>query len=84
MWESFRPETLNGTVSIVEPGKKSIFVTTSGGVSYKFVATAKTKIQINGTPSSMDELAEQSDKEATVTFVARPKGDVAQRIAVSS
>ena len=35
-WNSYRPETLSGTISMVEPGTKAVFVTGSDEVSYKF------------------------------------------------
>lgn len=83
MWNSFKPETLKGTISIVEPGKKSLFVSASNGVSFHFLVTGRTKIHINGTRSTIADLAQLAQKQATVTFVARPRGDVAQSITVS-
>ena len=82
-WNSFRPETLSGTITMVEPGTKAVFVMGSGEVSYKFLVTRKTKIEIAGTRASIDELANQTRKEISVTFVARPNGNVAQSISVS-
>ncbi len=84
MWDLFRPETVTGTMSIIEPGKRSLFVSTSSGVSFHFVVTGRTRIRINGTPSTIAELAQQVQKQATVSFVARPSGDIAQSITVSS
>jgi hypothetical protein len=81
-WNSYRPETLNGTITMVEPDTMSVFVTGSGEVSYKFVVTNKTKIEIDGTSSSIDELAAQTRKPATITFVARPSGNFAQSISI--
>lgn len=83
-WDSFKPETLSGTISIIEPGKKSIFVTSSGGVSFHFLVTKRTKIQIGGTSSTIAQLADQAHEQATVTFTARARGDVASSISVSS
>lgn len=71
-------------MSIIEPGKRSLFVSTSSGVSFHFVVTGRTRIRINGTPSTIAELAQQVQKQATVSFVARPSGDIAQSITVSS
>lgn len=82
-WNNFRPETLNGTIAMVDPGAKAVFVMGSGEVSYKFLVTPKTKIQINGTSSSFDNLAGQTNKEVTITFVARPNGNMAQNINIS-
>ena len=82
-WNSFRPETLSGTITMVEPGTKAVFVMGSGEVSYKFLVTGKTKIAIAGTKASIDELANQAQKQVTITFVARPHGNMAQSISVS-
>lgn len=83
MWNNFKPATLNGTISMVDPSEKSVFVTGSDGVSYKFLVTPKTKIEIDGTKSSLNELADQTQKQITVTFVARPNGNFASSITVS-
>lgn len=83
LWNSYRPETLNGTVSLIDASEKSVFVTGSEGVSYKFLVTPKTKIEINGMTSSFDDLVDQTHKQITVTFVARRNGNFAQRISVS-
>jgi hypothetical protein len=82
-WNYYRPETLNGTISMVEPGTKSVFVTGSDEVSYKFLVTNKTKIEIGGTTSSIEDLAGQTQKQVTITFVARRNGNFAQSISVS-
>ena len=83
MWDSFKPETLNGTISIIVPGKKEMFLSADGG-SYEFRMTPRTKIRINGTSSTIAQLADQANKQATVSFVAWPKGDIASSIKVSS
>ena len=82
-WNSYRPETLSGTISMVEPGTKSVFVMGSGEVSYRFQVTAKTKIEIDGTKASIEDLAGQTEKQVRVTFVARRNGNMAQSISVS-
>ena len=82
-WNSFRPETLGGTITMVEPAEKAVFVMGSGEVSYKFLVTGKTNIEVNGTKASIDELANQTRKEISVTFVARARGNMAQSISVS-
>ena len=67
---------------MVEPGGKTLFVMSSGKVSYKFVVTHRTKIQIDGAKASIDELGNQARKQVTVTFVARPSGNVAQSLSI--
>jgi hypothetical protein len=82
-WNSYRAETLNGTISAVEPGTRSVFVMGPDEVSYKFLVTSKTKIEISGTTSSIEDLAGQTHKPIMVTFVARRTGNFAQSISVS-
>lgn len=84
MWNSFKPETLTGTISMIEPGQKEIFLSGSNGASFEFKLTPRTKIQIGGERSTIAQLAERAQNKATVTFVARPKGDIAHSITVSS
>lgn len=81
-WNNFRPETLSSTISMVKPGTTALFVTGSGEVPYKFFVTNKTKIDVGGTASSLDGLASQTQKQATIAFVARPKGNFAQVISI--
>lgn len=82
-WNAYRAETMSGTISMVEPGTKSVFVKGSGDVSYKFLVTEKTKIEIEGSKASIEELGNQSNKQVTITFVARRNGNIAQSISVS-
>ena len=63
--------------------QKMVVVTADGGVPYDFTVTGKTRIEIGGTRSTFNDLAAQVQKQVTVTFIARPHGDVAQSIAVS-
>ncbi len=82
-WGSYKAETLEGTLSMVVAEQKLVVVTSSEGVPYDFVVTKKTKIDIGGTPSSFDELSGQTHRQATVTFLPRRNGNMAQSISVS-
>ena len=84
MWDSFKPETLMGKISIIEPGKKAVFLSAANGVSYQFLVTPKTRIQVAGAKTTIAQLADQANEHATVVFVARPQGDFAHSITVSS
>lgn len=63
--------------------KKLVVVTTPGGVPFDITVTGRTRIEIGGARSTFNDLAAQVQKQATVTFIARPNGDVAQSITVS-
>lgn len=82
-WNSYQPETITGRISMIVVDQKMVVVEASGGVPYDITITKKTKIEINGTASTFSDLMGQTQKQATVTFVARPKGDFAQSISVS-
>lgn len=82
-WKTVKPETIQGTISMIVVDQNLVVVTANGGVPYDFTVTPKTKIQVGGTPSSFDGLADQVEKEASVTFIARPNGDFAQSITIS-
>jgi hypothetical protein len=83
-WNSFKPETLSGTLSLVGSKKKEIFLTSSDGTSYDFLVSGKTKIEIGGAPGSFEKLAGKTGSEATITFVPRPEGNFASRISVNA
>ena len=82
-WSSYKPETIEGTISMIVSEQKMVVVTSSEGVPYNFVVTNKTKIEIGGMTSSFADLSGQTQKHATVTFVPRRNGNMAQSISVS-
>lgn len=81
-WNSYQSETITGTISMIVVDQKMVVVESSG-IPYDITITKKTKIDINGTTSTFSDLVGQTQKQVTVTFVARPKGDFAQSISVS-
>ena len=83
-WNSFKPETLSGTISIVGSKNKDIFVTSSDGIPYHFVVNKQTKIEIGGASASFEKLADKTGSQVAITFVARPQGNFAKSITVSS
>ena len=81
-WNSFQPETLSGNLSMINVDQ-NLVVLTSGGVPYNFKVTKATKIQVGGSKATFDDLVSQTQKEASVTFVARPTGNDAKSITVT-
>ncbi len=82
-WSSYKAETIEGTLSMVVAEQKLVVITSSNDVPYDFLVTKKTKIDIGGTPSSFDNLSGQINRQATVTFLPRRNGNMAQSISVS-
>lgn len=81
-WSSYNPETIEGTISMIIVDQK-VMVVEASGVPYDITITGKTKIEINGTPSTFNDLVGQTQKQATVTFLPRPDGDIAQSVSIS-
>jgi hypothetical protein len=81
-WNSFRPETLSGTISMID-ADQNLVVLTSDNVPYNFKVTKATKIEIGGSKATFNELVNQTQKEASVTFVARRDGNFARSISIS-
>lgn len=81
-WNYFRPETLSGTVTMVD-AQQHLIVLTSGGIPYNFKVTKATHIKVAGNKATFRKLSNQDQKEASVTFVARANGDFARNITVT-
>lgn len=79
-----KPETISGTISMVDATKKIVVLTDSNGVPFDFIVTPRTHIQVNGSKASLSELADQTNKQASVNFIDRMKaGQFARTIDVS-
>jgi len=78
-----KAETISGTISMVLVEKKLVVLTGSGGVPYNFKVTAGTRIKVAGKKVKFAELAEQTNKPATIKFLPLRSGNAAQSIEVS-
>lgn len=78
-----KAETISGTISMVVAEKKLVVLKGSGGVSYNFKVTGGTRIKVAGKKAKFAELAEQTNKSATVKFLPLRSGNAAQSIEVS-
>ncbi len=81
-WDSFKPETLHGTILLIDAPQKRVFIT-SRSIPYEVKVTKATKIEIAGSKSNFSSLKGQTKKEASVTFIARAGGNYAQNITVT-
>jgi hypothetical protein len=78
------PETLSGTISMVDADKKIVVVTGSDGVPYDFMVSKATKIMVGGNKAMLNDLSGQTSKQASVTFMAeKRKGNIAKSIEVT-
>jgi hypothetical protein len=78
-----KPETINGTVLMVDTDKKLLVLTGSGGVLYDFKLTNATRIKIGGQKAKLDDLSSQANKQASVAFVPLRTGNMARSVEVS-
>jgi len=77
-------ETLSGTLSVVDADKKLVVVNGSNGVPYNFMVTGGTKITVGGSKAKLADLSGDTNKQATVMFVAQKKrGNMAKSIEVT-
>ena len=82
-YDTSKPETLSGTVSLVKADDKIVVVTSSAGVPFDFKVTAGTKIKIGDQKGKLDDLAGAANKQASVTYLVTRTGNVAKSIDVS-
>lgn len=77
-------ESLSGTLSAVDADKKVVVVNGSNGVPYDFMVSGGTKITVAGSKAKLADLSSDTNKQATVTFMAEKKrGNIARSIEVT-
>lgn len=75
---------ISGTISMVDADQKIVVLTDSNGVPFDFKVTPRTHIVVNGSKASLSQLADQTNKQASVKFVDRMKaGQFALTITVT-
>ena len=83
MAEAAKAETISGTLSLVD-ASSMLVVVTAGGVPYDFTVTKGTKITVGGSKAKLGDLASNTNKQASVTFMAeRKRGNPAKSIEVT-
>ena len=76
-------EEISGTLHSVDVTDSKVTVT-SAGVPYVFQLTKKTKIEINGEKGDLEALSKAVDQKASVRFVPRSDGNMADHVEVKS
>lgn|SRR5487761_56664 len=75
---------VTGTISMVDVTKKIVVLTDSNGTPFDFIVNRATHIEVGGKKATMSELADQTNKQASVKFIDRMKaGQFARTIEVS-
>jgi hypothetical protein len=76
-------EELSGTIQSIDVTASKVTVT-SAGIPYVFQLTKKTKIEINGEKGDLEALSKTVDQKASVRFVPRSDGNIADHVEVKS
>jgi hypothetical protein len=80
---SWRPETLTGKITMVDPVKRLVVVKGASEVPFDMIVTPSTRIRSGDQKLKLSDLASQTKKDASVKFVPERRGDVAQSIRVN-
>jgi hypothetical protein len=76
-------EEISGIITSVDVAASKITMT-SARIPYVFQLTKKTKIEINGKKGDLEALSKAVDQKASVRFVPRSDGNMADHIEVKS
>lgn len=77
-------QSVSGSISMVDADKKLVVITDSNGVPFDFKVTKGTRIEVNGKKSTLSDLAQQTNKQASVKYRdGLEHGLLAQSIQVS-
>lgn len=82
MRAAWPPETLSGTITMVDPGQRLIVVT-ENGVPFDMVITPRTHIRSGNRMLSLKDLKQFQNDNVSLKFVPERRGDVAESIHVN-
>ncbi|MGA9977282.1 MAG: hypothetical protein WBQ08_01400 [Candidatus Sulfotelmatobacter sp.] len=77
-------EDLSGTITFVDATGKEVTLVGPNGVPYDFQLNKKTQVELSNNKIGMNELGSESNKQATVHFVPRTDGNLAENIKISA
>ncbi|MGC2173583.1 MAG: hypothetical protein WA623_19510 [Candidatus Sulfotelmatobacter sp.] len=77
-------ENLSGTITVVDPAAKELTLVGSNGVPYDFKLTRKTQVDLSTSKIGMNELASETNKQATIHFVPMSDGNFAESIQITA
>lgn len=75
-----KPENITGTLTIVDPDQRVIYVKSADGIVYDFRIVESTKIAADGAKISFEDLSAQIGKSIEVVFRPLKIGNVAQSV----
>jgi hypothetical protein len=74
------PETLNGTITMVDPTQHLVVVQDSSGVPFDMVVTGSTRIRSGNQRLTLGDLTSDLNKSVSLRFKPERRGDVARSI----
>lgn len=77
-----KTETIQGTISTVDVPNKLLILKNTDGIFFDFQIQRNTTIAVGTEKAKLEDLANQTGKEAAVTFRMLRTGDVALKIEV--
>jgi hypothetical protein len=77
---AWKPETLSGKITKIDPDQNLVVVETSDGVPFDMVVTTKTRIESGDQGITLKDLTRDMNKTVRVTFTPERRGDVAKSI----
>jgi hypothetical protein len=77
-------EDINGTITLFDSTDKEITLVGSNGVPYDFELTKKTQVELANQKIGIDELSSESHKQATIHFVPKSDGNLAESIQINA
>lgn len=77
-------EDLSGTIAMVDPSDREVTLIGSNGVPYDFKVTKKTEVELTNKKIGINDLTSESHKQATVHFVPRSDGNLAEEIPITN
>ena len=77
-------EDLSGTISAVDSSGKEVTLMGSNGVPYDFDLSRRTRVELSNQKIGMNQLANESHKQATIHFLPTSRGNLAESIQITS
>jgi hypothetical protein len=79
---TWAPQTVSGTIAMVDPARKLVVVQTASGVPFDLDVSRQTRIENGKQRVSLDGLIQDVNQNVTVKLIPERRGDVAQWIRV--
>lgn len=83
MQSAWPPETLYGTITMVDPGQKLVVVEGPNKALFDMVVTRRTSISSGSQELNIEDLSQYQNKPVSIMFVPERRGDVAESIRVN-